>query len=259
MSVKILKTSDKKVLKFVLTGSSPEFANAVRRALISEVPVMAISRVSYSKNNSALYNEVLGLRLGLTPLTSDAKTYVLPSECSCKGKGCAKCTVNFTLEVTGPGMVYARDLKSSDSKVKPVYPDTPLVKLFEGQSVKLEATAVLGFGFNHARFNACMASYQYYPKITTGGSKCKAAVEVCPRGVLAWKGGKVEVKDLEACNLCLACVDACKDGKLVVEGKDDKFIFTVESWGQYDPKDLVKLAVDELLKRTSELSDLVKK
>jgi NAD-dependent dihydropyrimidine dehydrogenase PreA subunit len=117
---------------------------------------------------------------------------------------------------------------------------------------------VLGFGKDHARFNACMASYQYYPKITSA-CKCREAVDACPRGVLEFKARKVQVKDLRACNLCLACVNACKCGKLKVEGREDKFIFNLESWGQYKPKELVKLAVDSLKGRADEFSKLVLK
>lgn len=258
MKVKFIKTEDPNVLKFTLAKSYVEFANALRRSLISDVPVMAIDTVSFSKNNSALYNEVLALRLGLLPLTSDAGTYNLRSECSCKGAGCPKCTAKFSLEVEGPGMVYARDLKPTDKNIKPVNPDTPLVKLFEDQGVKLEASAVLGFGRDHAKFNACMASYQYYPKIRTGDCKCKKALKACPRGVYKLRYNKLDVKDLEACNLCMACVDACSCGDLKVESLDDKFIFRVESWGQYEPKKLVKLAIESLKERADELEKQLK-
>src|SRR3989339_1589626 len=106
MNVKFLKTNNENKLSFILSDAYPEIANALRRALISEVPVMAISRVDFVGNNSALYNEMVALRLGLLPLKSNVSTYVMPSECSCKGKGCAKCSVKLTLEVKGPGMVY---------------------------------------------------------------------------------------------------------------------------------------------------------
>ncbi len=164
----------------------------------------------------------------------------------------------FTLDVKGPGMVYARDLKPVDPKVKPVYPDMPIVKLFEGQSVRLEAEAVLGYGLKHASFNACMATYQYYPKIFTGNCGCKEAVDACPKKVFDYKVKKLVVDNLEACDLCLACVDACSCGNLKVEGHDDKFLFTVESWGQYEPKELLKLALDELLSRVKEFGDSLK-
>ena len=259
MNIKFLKTSDPNILKFVLSDTYVEFANALRRALISEVPVMSISKVNYLINNSAFYNELLASRLGLIPLKSDVKTYVLPSECSCKGVGCSKCTVKFTLDVTGPGVVYARDLKSSDARIVPVYPDMPIIKLFEGQSLKLEAEAVLGTGREHARFNACMAVYQYYPKISVNGCSCRESVETCPKKVYEFKNGKVVVNNGESCDLCLACVDACRDGKLKVDGLDDKFIFTVESWGQYEPKDLLKIAVKTLQDKVTEFSEKVLK
>ena len=255
MNVKFLKTSEPNLLRFVLTDSYVEFANALRRALISEVPVMSISRVNYLINNSAFYNEMIALRLGLLALKSDSKTYNLPSACACKGAACPKCTVKLSLDVKGPGTVYARDLKSSDSRIYPVNPDTPIIKLFEGQSLKLEAEATLGTGREHARFNSCMASYQYYPKISVNGCSCKQASEACPKKVYEFKAGKLSVNDVEACDLCLACIDACTDGKLKVDGLDDKFIFSVESWGQYELKELVKIALKMLSDKVADFSE----
>lgn len=259
MNIKLLKSESKDVLKFILADSYVEFANSLRRALISEVPVMAISRINYLYNNSAFYNELLALRLGLIPLITDVKTYIKPGECACNKSGCPKCTAKFTLDVKGPGTVYARDLKPTDPNVKPVYPGTPIIKLFEGQELKLEAEAVLGTGLEHARFNACMASYQYYPKVQAGGCNEKSVIDACPKKVFEYKDGKVVVSNLEACDLCLACVDECKDGKIKVDGLDDKFIFTIESWGQYEPKELVKIAVNELLKSVTEFSEKITK
>jgi len=107
-------------------------ANTLRRLLMNEVPVMAIENVEIKKNSGVLYDEMLALRLGLVPLHTDLESYELPDECSCKGAGCAKCQVQLTLSVKGPCVVYAKDLKPKDPKIKPVNPETPLVKLLEG-------------------------------------------------------------------------------------------------------------------------------
>jgi DNA-directed RNA polymerase subunit D len=147
-------------LYFTVTDITPQMANALRRTIISDTPVMAIESVLFYDNSSILNDEVLAHRLGLLPLKTDLKTYNLVSECTCKQKGCGKCTAVLTLDVEGPKTVYASDLKPKDPEVTPVYPKTPLVKLTEGQKVKLEAKAILGRGSDHIKWQAGLASYE---------------------------------------------------------------------------------------------------
>ena len=74
-------------LSFLLEGANPAYANALRRMAIEEVPTMAIEIVEFRKNSSALFDEVVALRLGLLPLKTDLKSYNLPNECTCGGGG----------------------------------------------------------------------------------------------------------------------------------------------------------------------------
>lgn len=159
MKVTNLKKKGERIY-FTVTGISTQMANALRRAVISEVPAMAIEEVLFFDNSSILNDEVLAHRLGLMPLKTDLKTYNLTSECTCKGKGCAKCTAILTLDVKGPKTVYAEDLKPKDPEVVPVHPKTPLVKLTENQQIKLEAKAKLGRGSEHIKWQAGLAAYE---------------------------------------------------------------------------------------------------
>src|SRR6266704_1409698 len=89
MDIKLL-SKEQETLCFVLSDVSPAFANALRRIMISEIPVMAIDDVMILENNSVMYDEILAHRLGLVPVTTDG-SYNLPEECSCKSElGCAK-------------------------------------------------------------------------------------------------------------------------------------------------------------------------
>jgi DNA-directed RNA polymerase subunit D len=135
-------------------------ANALRRTVISDIPVMAIEEVTFQDNSSILNDEVLAHRLGLLPLKTDLKTYNTKSECTCKGKGCGKCTAILTLDIQGPKTVYAEDLKPTDPEITPVHPKTPIVKLTENQKIKLEAKAILGRGSDHTKWQAGIASYE---------------------------------------------------------------------------------------------------
>ncbi|MFH1788607.1 MAG: DNA-directed RNA polymerase subunit D, partial [Candidatus Altiarchaeota archaeon] len=123
MNVTKMKKDGERI-SFTVTGITPQIANALRRAVISEINAMAIDEVTFLDNNSILNDEVLAHRLGLLPLKTDLKTYNMVQDCTCKGKGCAKCSCAITLDVQGPKTVYAGDLKSKDPKVVPVHPKT---------------------------------------------------------------------------------------------------------------------------------------
>jgi len=159
MKVQYLQKDDKKVT-FVVKDADYTVANAIRKAIMTYVPSMAIDRVTVYENTSPIYEEIIAQRLGLVPLATDLKTYTLKSECKCGGKGCARCEANFILEKSGPGVVYSGDMKPQDSKVKPVYDNMPITKLGNNQKVKMEMAARLGFMTEHAKFQCALASYK---------------------------------------------------------------------------------------------------
>src|SRR6267143_1138841 len=76
MDIKLL-TKEQDTIRFVLSDVSPAFANALRRIILAEVPVMAIEDVMILENSSVMYDEILAHRLGLIPITTD-QTYNLP-------------------------------------------------------------------------------------------------------------------------------------------------------------------------------------
>jgi DNA-directed RNA polymerase subunit D len=244
-------------ITFVLEGVKPAFANALRRIMLAEVPTLAVEDITFFDNTSILYDEVVAHRIGLIPLKADMKSFTLPENCKCKGKGCALCQVSFTMVKEGPAMVHSRDLVSSAKKVQVADGDIPIVKLVEGQKIKLEAVATLGKGVEHAKWQPGVITYSYYPEIKIS-KDCPKAVKECPRDVFELKGGKVKVKDLEACSLCMACVEACGEDSISVKGRDDKFIFRVESDGGMEPKDIVIEAANILEAKSKELEKLLK-
>jgi len=228
---------------FVIEDANAAFVNELKRVAASQVPVMAIEDIFFINNTSALYDEILAQRLGLMPLTT-GKEYNLKENCKCKGKGCALCRAKLTLTIKGPRKVYAMDLEAKDPKVKPVYPDMLIVELLEGQEIELEAHAYLGSGEEHAKWSACLAYYQGYPNITIDQKNVniKVAMEHCPRDVFEEKDKKLKVKNLINCNLCKSCEDRTA-GAVKVNGEEGKYIFTIESWGQLSPQDILKQSV----------------
>lgn len=167
MDIKLL-SREPETLRFVLSDVSPGFANALRRIMISEVPVMAIDDVMILENNSVMYDEILAHRLGLIPVTTD-QSYNLPEDCTCKSElGCERCRASFSMEVEASDpveVVYSSHLRPENPDVHPVADKIPIVKLVQGQKVKLEAYARLGRGRIHAKWQPVSAcTYSYDPK-----------------------------------------------------------------------------------------------
>jgi len=123
---------DDSLARFTLSGSSTAFANAFRRAMIGEVPTLAIEDVRIYDNTSALFDEMLAHRLGLIPIKTDLSSYSTQATCSCGGAGCPGCTSTYTLSVEGPRTVTSSDLIPQDPGAAPVYENIPIVKLTKG-------------------------------------------------------------------------------------------------------------------------------
>ncbi|MAF50921.1 MAG: DNA-directed RNA polymerase subunit D [Nanoarchaeota archaeon] len=225
MQLKLLKKEELKTT-FIIKETEPYIVNALRRMVLEEVPSMAIEEVTFVKNQSALYDEIVSHRMGLIPLTTDLKSYNLPDDCKCKGKGCARCELKLVLEAKGPCTVLSENLKSKDPKIKPAFPDMPITKLLKGQTLQLEATARLGKGKQHAKFAPGLAYYKSLPILTAENADLKKLQEKCKN--LTVKGKNLEVKDLN--EWTEADEQTCEEHGVKVEYSDTDFVFILESW-----------------------------
>jgi len=246
-------------IQFVLEDSNPQFANALRRAMISEIPILAIEYVDFSVNDSVLYNEVIAHRLGLIPLVFDTKGFHFKEKHEDE-KTCSMCEVVFAVNKKGPGMVYSGNMKSSNPDVKPLYDNIPIVELFEDQRLKLEASASLGLGKNHARYQASNAFYRYYPVAKLNGKtkNPEEAVKICPKKALKIEGNKISVTP--DCDLCQECIKIAEPkGVLEISGDNTKFIFNVESISGLKVEDIVLQAADILKDKVKDFGKEVKK
>ncbi len=157
MKIEFLKDGKKPFdwITFKLEGVDVAFANALRRAIKNEVPTLAIEDVNITQNSSALYDEVLALRIGLVPIVTDLDVYSLEGPAN---------KVSLILKVKGPCWVYSGDLKCEESKTKVAQKTIPLTWLEAGQEIELEGVAIVGKGKVHTKWSPGIAAYSYDEK-----------------------------------------------------------------------------------------------
>jgi len=258
-------------LRFILRESYPAFANALRRGMLADVPVMAIEDVIFLENNSVMYDEILAHRLGLIPLKTDLDAYVPREECDCKSDlGCAKCTASFVLEAEATDRtitVYSSDLKAA-TETAATSDKIPIVKLAPGQKVRLEAYSRLGRGSEHAKWQAAsVAAYRYMPKVTLRAENLSNpgdVIKCCPTRVYASDATrKIFVRNELDCILCNACVeqavpsDQKKAPPIEIKGDETTFLFQVESTGALPPRRILREAGSILSKKAEAMTALV--
>jgi len=252
MDVRILRSKGSR-LEFVLEDSTAAFANALRRAMITEVPVLAVDWADFEENGSALFDETIAHRLAMLPLEFNPKKLNVPDECPCKGAGCTNCQVVLALEKTGPGTATSGDLKSTSRDVRPTDANFPIVQLIEGQRLKFQAVARLGFGRTHAKYQAANATYQFYPVISK--ARPEEELEPCPRGIVELKDGKPVIPDMAKLELSAAC----KIGDYKVTPDPTKFLFRVESISGLEPEYIVEAATQALIAKAGAFRAALKK
>ena len=245
---------------FIVRDAEVPFINAIRRVAMVNVPKIAIEDVNIIRNDSAMFNEVLAHRLGLTPLVSDLDALEGLSLPEDDDWGEYTNGIMFHLNEVGPKVVYSKDLISSDSKIKPVYDTIPLVKLKDGEELNIEAVAKVGYGKEHAKWMpTTVCAYKQYPEITFNDDveidyDCAQA---CPRGILKSdrRSKKIKIVEehenspligVENCAMCKSCVRASDNGYINVGFKPNDFIFRIETDGAMPPKEVLLKACDVL-------------
>jgi len=147
MDIKVLEDNSEKFV-VELKNTTPSFANAIRRIIISEIPVLAIEEVEVKENNSALQDELLAHRLGLIPLK-----YPVNKVEKLDG-------ATFSLKKEGPCIVKAEDIVSDNKEISVLYPNIPVVVLAEKQELDLRIVARVNKGKEHAKWQGGIVGYK---------------------------------------------------------------------------------------------------
>ena len=254
---KIREDKKQNRIVFLVKGSNEVFANTIRRLIIEEVPTLAIEDVEFKDNNSALYDEMVALRLGLIPIKTDLKSYNLPSKCKCGGVGCAQCQLQMTLKASKKGYVYAADVESSDPKCTFVFEKMPIVKLLSKQKIDCTMTAIVGQGKDHIKWAPGWAFYYQEPVLKVGKvENPEKVMEKCTDGVFTLKNKKLEVNEEKVYESQLLELYADLDSSISLEHTDN-IIFHLESWGSLSYKEILHKSADILIEKVEAMEELI--
>ncbi len=137
----------------------------------------------------------------------------------------------------------------------------PIVKLGPKQALLVYATAELGTGRQHAKFQAVQApGYRYYPSLKFDYGKFDVStfdVGCCPEKILQKSDSKIVVTDVEKCTLCGACADAAPRGGIEVKGDEAKFVMQFETDSSLTASQALAKSLEMLEKKSGELLTMV--
>ncbi|WP_293033297.1 DNA-directed RNA polymerase subunit D [Natronococcus sp.] len=230
--------------RFLARGITPAFANGIRRAMVADVPTMAIDTVRFVENSSVMFDEQLALRLGLVPLTTPPEGEFVEDD-----------TVTLSIDVEGPATAYSGDLVSSDSLVEAADENVPIIELKDGQRLEAEAEARLERGKNHAKHQGGVAvGYRHLQRVEVVDDlpEFQEQESQIVRGVVEENGELVPTSEFDH------DISTRHPGKEVrLEDVPNAFVFHVETDGSFSVEELVMRAADSIEARATELEEAV--
>ncbi|MFC6725161.1 DNA-directed RNA polymerase subunit D [Halobium palmae] len=241
--VEIIERDDRSA-RFLVRGLTPAFANGVRRAMVADVPTFSIDTVRFVENSSVMFDEMIGLRLGLVPLTTPLDDFEIGE------------TVTLALDVEGPATAYSGDIETSVPEVVPADEHIPIIELKENQRLEFEADAVLESGKTHAKQQGGVAvGYRHLQRVEVVGDAPQFDEQEpnILRGVIETEDGELVPTDEFDHDLSQRY-----PGKEVeITDVPDAFVFDVETDGSFTVDELVLRAVETLDERAAELEEKV--
>ncbi|EXJ84775.1 DNA-directed RNA polymerase II subunit RPB3 [Capronia epimyces CBS 606.96] len=241
---------------FVLQSCSLALANSLRRAILAEIPTVAVDLVDIITNSSVLPDEYLAHRLALIPLVSKGvgENLNYTRDCDRCDDHCEYCSVVLRLHArcTRPGtmMVYARDMTVADPRqdgigmpvIRDVNGTGPLIaKLRQGQEIHLECIAKKGIAKEHAKWAPTAAvGFEYDPNNKL-------------RHVDYWY--ETDAKDewpVDERNATWEGDETAADAAFDPDAVPSAFFFDVEGVGTLEPDDIVRGGIEVIQKKLAE-------
>jgi DNA-directed RNA polymerase subunit D len=270
MKIKVLDAKPDS-MRLLLEGTEPAYANALRRVLVSDVPKMAIEDVEFHlgpirgddgkeyESVSPLFDEMIAHRLGLIPIPTDLGLYNRREDCpSCHGEGCPSCTIIYSVNKRGPGLVTSADLEPiGDTKLRPTDQKIPIVKLGDGQAMLIYATAVLGNGKDHAKWQSTHGvGYRYYPTLKAGSKSLDPldpSVPFCESHMVSTNTDEEETLPMGDDPTCQKFMEQYKVDSVKAGNDPTRIVMEFETDGSMTTKAVLLAALDILAKRFADL------
>jgi len=251
-------------------------ANSIRRAVIADIPTVAIDLVEIVANTSVLPDEMIVHRLGMVPLVSTScdESIRYSRDCSCSSY-CPNCAMMLelnticteegrTLEVTSdmlevksaeqffdktaesswdPGDELTRRSENFGHPVGQGNPDIPpvlLCKLRKGQELKMTCIAKKGIAKEHAKWSPTAAvAFEYDPYNKLRHTTFWFEVD-CRQEWPVSDNAKEEEPPRE-------------DEAFDFRAKAEKFYLDVETVGNLTPKEVIMKGLQELQTKLANL------
>lgn len=135
--------------RVVLKNVSIEQANALRRSLIADVPMIAPHEVLIEVNTSSHTDEYIAQRIGLVPFTQNVRD--------------DEKILHATINVSGRNL-YGRDFQGSNCRA--TCDDNVVIPMLAGQELRAVVSFCRGTGSTHARFQRTVGVGMYSPSAT---------------------------------------------------------------------------------------------
>ena len=210
-------------IRILLTDTDAAQVNAIRRALIADVPKLAIHRVDFSQgvnqdnkgevleSVNVLPDEILAHRLAMIPIPTfpEEDIHFIDTCPNCidlaeESKGCPSCQVLYSLSARGPTAdaeeeyktVYAGDLTTISDQmfdIRDEHKRIPLTILSKGQFLEFYAFANLGRGRDHAKW-ASAGAVGFRPQRIAKLNNQKKAQTLFSLGLKTTDGTNIDAK-----------------------------------------------------------------
>ena len=286
VKIKILKETEEKI-QILLSKTDRSFANALRRALISDTPKMAIDSVTFQlgtkeqdeeiwETTGPIPDEMIAQRLAMIPIPTVHDKFHFQDECpNCKDvveeeRGCVECQMIYTCVVFGSEegrWVTAGDMKylgEGSLEIPDKYKSIPITKLLKGQMIEFYATAIMGRGREHTKWSP-VCGVSFHPRrIGVMNNKRKSKIlwdmdlEINAKDFD--KDGKL--KDIDKVAILVDELNHVGEGTeasrefsdaVTLEEVSGEFILEFETDGSMEPKVAFMKAIEELAGRFGSL------
>lgn len=134
----LINKHDKNSIEFTL-HAPVEYANAIRRTIMSDLPTFALHNITIHENSSCLDNDMLEQRIVLIPIINGVETHF---------------EYKITNETEENISVYSHNLSNS------LVPNILVVTLKPEQKLHISASSKQGIGFGNAKWS-CITDLKY--------------------------------------------------------------------------------------------------